>query len=181
MRFSSALLVSLSLVSATHGFQPAFRVVSTQGRQQSTHLFMADEIKDYKKGLSKITGQGDSSSKVCRAVLNPVSFPFSRIFLSASYSPLGHLVFYRLVQVVFSNSVEVHLPTMNVLIMSLIWSRIRFSKDFNLEQSSALQWEKLRIIFSRLESMHSVSFVRFISSHGSRGCFVAHDLHWLSV
>ena len=50
MRFSLAIFLAVP----TQGFQPVFR---TQP-QVPTRLFLADEIKDYKKGLSKINGTG---------------------------------------------------------------------------------------------------------------------------
>lgn len=62
MKLATALLASLT-VTYTAGFQPTLRCVSTVTHQSATKLFMSDEIKDYKKGLSKITGQGETGNK----------------------------------------------------------------------------------------------------------------------
>ena len=69
MKLATALLASLT-VTYTAGFQPTLRCVSTVTHQSATKLFMSDEIKDYKKGLSKITGQGETGNKVSCAVVS---------------------------------------------------------------------------------------------------------------
>jgi hypothetical protein len=81
---------------------------------------MADEIKDYKKGLSKIGGQGEASGKV-----SPL-WPFVGAHIGLHAHKIGIIISCispsnnRLTQVVFSNLVEVPLPTMNASTMLLI-------------------------------------------------------------
>lgn len=62
MRFQSVFL--LALLVPAFGFHPSFRAVPGHATTRGTELFMADEIKDYKKGLSKINGQGSINEKV---------------------------------------------------------------------------------------------------------------------
>jgi len=117
MKLSTALLASLT-VTATVGFQPTFRGVSTNTYQSASKLFMSDEIKDYKKGLSKITGQGGAGNKVRGAVVSCRGLKVKSHF---HVVVLNYGIFQNSpAQVVFSNSAEVHLRTMNASITSLI-------------------------------------------------------------
>jgi len=61
MKLSTAIFASLALVPNAFGFQPIARSVPSR-TQSPTQLFLADQIKDYKKGLSKIGGS-DSNKK----------------------------------------------------------------------------------------------------------------------
>lgn len=60
-----AILGSLASAPDAFGFQPSFRGVPSRTIQSPTQLFLADQIKDYKKGLSKINGLGSSDTVSC--------------------------------------------------------------------------------------------------------------------
>jgi len=60
MKFLSFAIFGSVASVPTFGFQPALRAVVPPRTQSPTQLFLADQIKDYKKGLSKINGLGNS-------------------------------------------------------------------------------------------------------------------------
>jgi hypothetical protein len=86
MKLSAAIFATLAL-PATLAFQPIARSVPSR-IQSPTQLFLADQIKDYKKGLSKISG-AESNKKVGEFL------PFHVPFLSPSITSC-RLLFFKL-------------------------------------------------------------------------------------
>ncbi len=106
MRLSYVICASLALIPAL-GFQPVFQGLSSR-TPSPTQLFLADQIKDYKKGLSKISGS-DSVNRVRLA--DPSLHCFYTCKMKADTT------FHRQKQVVSSSLVGVLLPTTTASIM----------------------------------------------------------------
>lgn len=70
----------LLLSSSTWGFQPLQR--PSKSIVSSSRLFLADEIKEYRQGLSAISGKESDEAKV--SVVNLICVVYRNIFLNSS-------------------------------------------------------------------------------------------------
>lgn len=181
---ATALLGYLMMMPPSLAFQPSpSRRIKTKAASSvtPTSLYLADEIKEYRRGLSKInTKDNKASESILVLFLNNsfrwrslrfrkdllLHFPITMlrnkkrsqfVFFQSIYSYLSFSIvflFYRnRLSVVFSSLVVPRWPMPVELTMSPISSRIRLKLEINQEPSFVRPWARLPIIYYRQENL----------------------------